>query len=59
VIATAALPGGGTFSLVGDVGPVDQADASLTPLDAIVASTGSISRRPVSSRPSGVAASLT
>jgi len=40
VIATAALPGGGTFSLVGDVGPVDQADPSLTPLDAIISVDG-------------------
>ena len=34
VTVTADLPAGGKFKLDGDVGPVDQADASLTPLDA-------------------------
>jgi len=34
IIVTADLPGGGTFKLDGKAGPVDQADASLTPLDA-------------------------
>jgi AsmA protein len=34
VTVTADLPGGGTFKLDGTVGPVDQADTSLTPLDA-------------------------
>jgi AsmA protein len=34
VTITADLPGGGKFKLDGNVGPVDQADASLTPLDA-------------------------
>ena len=37
VIATAALPGGGTFRLAGTVGPVNRSDAALTPLDATVA----------------------
>jgi AsmA protein len=36
VAVTADLPGGGTFKLDGTVGPIDQADASLTPLDAKV-----------------------
>jgi AsmA protein len=31
---TADLPGGGKLKLDGNVGPIDQADASLTPLDA-------------------------
>jgi AsmA protein len=31
---TADLPGGGKFKLDGTVGPIDQADTSLTPLDA-------------------------
>jgi len=31
---TADLPGGGTFKLDGNIGPVDQTDASLTPVDA-------------------------
>jgi AsmA protein len=31
---TADLPGGGKFKLDGNIGPVDQTDASLTPLDA-------------------------
>jgi len=31
---TANLPGGGTFKLAGNVGPMDPNDASLTPLDA-------------------------
>jgi len=34
VTVTADLPGGGKFTLDGKVGPVNQADASLTPLDA-------------------------
>jgi AsmA protein len=34
VTVTADLPGGGKFKLDGNVGPVDEADASLTPLDA-------------------------
>ena len=34
VSVTADLPGGGKFKLDGNVGPIDQADASLTPLDA-------------------------
>jgi len=34
VTLTADLPGGGKFTLDGKVGPVNQADASLTPLDA-------------------------
>jgi len=37
VIATAALPGGGTFRLAGTIGPLNRSDASLTPLDATVA----------------------
>ena len=37
ITATAVLPGGGTFSLTGDVGPMDRTDATLTPLDARVA----------------------
>jgi len=40
VTATAALPGGGTFKLAGNIGPLDQADASLTPLDATIAING-------------------
>lgn len=34
VTVTADLPAGGKFKLDGNAGPVDQADASLTPLDA-------------------------
>jgi AsmA protein len=34
VTVGADLPGGGKFKLDGTVGPVDQSDASLTPLDA-------------------------
>jgi AsmA protein len=34
VIVTADLPSGGKFKLDGIVGPIDQADASLTPLNA-------------------------
>ena len=34
VTVTADLPGGGKFKLDGNAGPVDQADTSLTPLDA-------------------------
>jgi AsmA protein len=34
VTVTANLPSGGKFKLDGTVGPIDQADASLTPLDA-------------------------
>src|SRR6266481_498523 len=34
VTVTADLPSGGKFKLVGTVGPVDQADAEFTPLDA-------------------------
>jgi AsmA protein len=34
VTVTADLPGGGTFKLDGTVGPVDQADAVLTPVHA-------------------------
>src|SRR5216683_2120642 len=34
VTVTADLPGGGTFKLDGTLGPVDQTDTSLTPLDA-------------------------
>ena len=34
VTVTADLPAGGTFKLDGNVGPVDPADAALTPLDA-------------------------
>ncbi len=34
VTATADLPGGGKFKLDGKVGPFDQSDTSLTPLDA-------------------------
>jgi AsmA protein len=40
VTATALLPGGGTFSLTGDVGPMDRTDATLTPLDGKVAIAG-------------------
>ena len=36
VTVTADLPGGGTFKLDGTVGPIDQSDSSLTPLDAKV-----------------------
>ena len=34
VTVTADLPGGGKFMFDGKVGPIDQTDASLTPLDA-------------------------
>lgn len=34
VTVTADLPGGGKFKLDGNVGPVDEADTSLTPMDA-------------------------
>jgi AsmA protein len=34
ITVTADLPGGGKFKLEGTAGPVDQADSSLTPLDA-------------------------
>jgi AsmA protein len=34
IIATADLPGDGHLKLVGTIGPINQADASLTPLDA-------------------------
>jgi AsmA protein len=34
VAVTADLPAGGKFNLDGNVGPIDQADTSLTPLDA-------------------------
>jgi AsmA protein len=34
IIVTADLPGGGKFKLDGTVGPIDQVDTSLTPLDA-------------------------
>lgn len=34
VTVSADLPAGGKFKLDGDVGPVDQADASLTPVEA-------------------------
>jgi AsmA protein len=34
VVVTADLPSGGTFKLDGVVGPIDQADAALTPLNA-------------------------
>ena len=37
---SADLPGGGTFKLDGKVGPVDVADATLTPLDAKVTIKG-------------------
>jgi AsmA protein len=37
---SADLPGGGTFKLDGKVGPVDVADATLTPLDAKVSIKG-------------------
>ena len=40
VTVTADLPSGGKFKLDGDVGPVDQTDASLTPVDAKVAASG-------------------
>ena len=36
VTVTADLPGGGTFKLDGTIGPIDQSDSSLTPLDAKV-----------------------
>jgi len=34
LVVTVDLPGGGKFKLDGNVGPVDQEDSSLTPLDA-------------------------
>jgi AsmA protein len=34
VTVTAGLPSGGTFKLDGTAGPIDQVDASLTPIDA-------------------------
>jgi AsmA protein len=34
VTVTASLPSGGTFKLDGTAGPIDQTDASLTPIDA-------------------------
>src|SRR5271154_2129381 len=34
VTVTASLPSGGKFKLDGTAGPIDQADASLTPIDA-------------------------
>jgi AsmA protein len=37
VSATAALPGGGTFTFAGTMGPLDRADASLTPLAGTIA----------------------
>ena len=40
VTVTADLPGGGKFKLDGNAGPVDQADTSLTPLDAKLTVTG-------------------
>jgi AsmA protein len=39
ITVTADLPGGGKFKLDGTVGPIDQADASLTPLDAKMTAT--------------------
>jgi AsmA protein len=50
VVVAADLPGGGNFKLDGNVGPLDQSDASLTPVNAKVdvrsldlASTGFLS----------------
>jgi len=40
IIVNASQREGGTFTLAGDVGPIDQADASLTPLDAMVSIKG-------------------
>jgi AsmA protein len=40
IVANAAQRGGGTFTLAGDVGPLDENDASLTPLDAMVRING-------------------
>ena len=37
VIATSSVPGSGTFTFDGHIGPVDTADASLTPFDAKIA----------------------
>jgi len=37
VTVSATLPGGGTFTLAGTMGPVNQADAALTPLAATIA----------------------
>jgi len=34
VTVSADLPGGGNFELAGKIGPVDESDAALTPLDA-------------------------
>jgi AsmA protein len=39
ITVTADLPGGGKFKLDGNVGPIDQADTSLTPLDAKMTAT--------------------
>ena len=36
VIANAVLPGGATFSVMGDIGPMNPVDASLTPIDATI-----------------------
>jgi AsmA protein len=40
VTVTAGLPAGGNFKLDGTAGPIDQQDASLTPLDAKLEITG-------------------
>jgi AsmA protein len=40
VIATADLDGGGRVTLDGNIGPLNQADASLTPLDARITVNG-------------------
>jgi len=40
VVVTADLPGGGKFKLDGNVGPVDEADSSLTPVDAKLTVSG-------------------
>ena len=40
ITATAVLPGAGTFTLTGDVGPMDLTDATLTPLDAMLVIDG-------------------
>jgi AsmA protein len=40
VVVSAELPGGGGFKLDGNVGPLDQADTSLTPLDAKISVNG-------------------
>jgi len=36
VIANAVLPGGATFSVMGDIGPMNPVDPSLTPIDATI-----------------------